>query len=362
MPLIHKKKIGLIGPLPPPSGGMANQLKQLEKLLESEGVDVFVVQVNAPYKPAFIQKIKGARAVFRFFSYLINLWKAAGKVDIFHIFANSGLSWFLYASPAIHIAKFRRTPVIVNYRGGEAESFFKKYFTWVRWSLKFSDLVIVPSGFLRSVFKKWNYKAEVVPNIINLEKFTPANKELDSTKPVIIVPRNLEPIYDNIAALKAFRHFINEFPDAEMIVAGSGPELKMLQNFAESEGIDRKVNFTGKVDNEKRVELYQSADITLNPSLADNMPNSILESLASGVPVVTTDVGGIPYLVGNEVTSLFVKPGDYIGMSAAMKRLIKDKELRSKLISNGSELVKQFTWDNVKNILFDNYAKVDNWQ
>jgi glycosyltransferase involved in cell wall biosynthesis len=356
----NNKKIALVGPLPPPSGGMANQLKQLKNLLESEGVDVFVVQVNAPYKPAFIQKIKGVRAVFRFFPFLISLWKVAGNVDIFHIFANSGLSWFLFAAPAIHIAKIRRTPVIVNYRGGEAESFFKKYFTWVRWSLKFTDLVIVPSGFLRSVFKKWSCKAEVVPNIINLEKFTPANKELDSTKPVIIVPRNLEPIYDNTAALKAFRHFISEYPDAEMIVTGSGPELKMLQNLAVSEGIDSKVKFTGKVDNERMVELYQSADITLNPSLADNMPNSILESLASGVPVVTTDVGGIPYLVGNEVTSLFVKPGDYIGMSAALTRLMRDKKLRSKLISNGSELVKQFTWDNVKNILFDYYAKVDN--
>jgi glycosyltransferase involved in cell wall biosynthesis len=201
-----------------------------------------------------------------------------------------------------------------------------------------------------------------VPNIINLKKFTPANKELDSTKPVIIVPRNLEPIYDNTSALKAFRHFICEYPDAEMIVAGSGPELKMLQNLAVSEGIESKVKFTGKVDNEKMVELYQSVDITLNPSLADNMPNSILESLASGVPVVTTNVGGIPYLVQNEVTSLYVKPGDYIGMSVAMTRLMRDKKLRSTLILNGSELVKQFTWDNVKNILFDNYAKVDNWQ
>ena len=175
----------------------------------------------------------------------------------------------------------------------------------------------------------------------------------------MIVARNLEPIYDNTTALKAFCHFVDDYPDAELIVAGSGPELKMLQNLALSEGIDSKVKFTGKVDNERMVELYQSADITLNPSLADNMPNSILESLASGVPVVTTDVGGIPYLVENEVSALFVKPGDYVGMTAAMTRLIRDENLRSKLIYNGNELVKQFTWGNVKSILFDCYTKIN---
>lgn len=355
----RKKKIGLVGPLPPPFGGMANQLQQLQKLLQKEGVGAYVVQVNKPYKPLFIEKIRGLRALLRFFPYVANLWKTAGKVDIFHIFANSGLSWFLYAAPAIHIAKFRKKRAIVNYRGGEAETFFKKYFPFVRWSLHYADSLIVPSGYLQSVFKKYNWNSQVVPNIINLQKFKPAISQNDfKEKPVILVARNLEPIYDNLTALMSFRHFRREFPDAQMIVAGSGPEAELLKDFAATENISEHVRFTGKVDSQKMAELYQIASITLNPSLADNMPNSILESLASGVPVVTTNVGGIPYLVKDNVTALFVKPGDYEGMSHAMARLVRDEKLRRETIRNGIDLVKQFTWDNVKSILFECYENV----
>ncbi len=323
MPNMRKIKLGLIGPLPPPYGGMANQLVQLCNLLEKEGLEVSVVQANAPCKPAFLRNVKGIRALFRLFPYLFKLWSVAGTVDLFHVFANSGLSWFLFAAPAIHIARVRKTPVIVNYRGGEAETFFDKYFTLVRLTLKFSDLVIVPSAFLQSVFSKYKWNAEIVPNIVNLERFKPADRKLDRNRPKILVARNLEPLYDNLTALKAFHHLIGAYPAAEMVVAGSGPELKILQDFADSAGIADRVRFTGRVENEKMAALYQQADITLNPSLADNMPNSILESLASGVPVVTTDVGGIPYLVRDNITSLFVKPGDHAGMCAAMSRLLR---------------------------------------
>ena len=82
--------MGLVGPLPPPSGGMANQTRQLARLLEQAGVAVEIVQTNAPYRPQWVGSLRGVRAVFRLVPFLRNLWHAAGRVQLFHVMANSG--------------------------------------------------------------------------------------------------------------------------------------------------------------------------------------------------------------------------------------------------------------------------------
>ena len=100
-------RIALVGPLPPPAGGMANQTRQLAELLRGEGAQVEVVQVNAPYRPAWAEKLKGARALFRLVPYLLRLWQAAGQANLVHVMANSGWSWHLFAAPAVWIATLR---------------------------------------------------------------------------------------------------------------------------------------------------------------------------------------------------------------------------------------------------------------
>ena len=117
-------RVCLVGPLPPPSGGMANQCEQLVRLLAGEGLAVELVQTNAPYRPARVGRIPIVRAFFRLVPYARHVWRAAGRTQVMHILANSGWAWHLIAGPAIFAARRRRVPVIVNYRGGAAEGFF----------------------------------------------------------------------------------------------------------------------------------------------------------------------------------------------------------------------------------------------
>jgi hypothetical protein len=109
--------VGLVGPLPPPAGGMANQTRQLAELLRSAQADVSLVQSNAPYRPAWAGRVPVLRALFRLVPYLLRLWRAAGRSDVLHVMANSGWSWHLFAAPAIWVARWRQVPVVVNYRG-----------------------------------------------------------------------------------------------------------------------------------------------------------------------------------------------------------------------------------------------------
>jgi len=350
---IQEYKIALIGPLPPPSGGMANQTRQLAVLLEKEGVSVELVQVNAPYRPRWIGHIKGLRAVFRLLPYLFHLWRAAGRADLLHVMANSGWSWHLFAAPAVWIAKLRGKAVVVNYRGGEADDFFTRAIAQVQPTLRRVDMIIVPSGFLEKVFANRNFITRIVPNIVDLSRFMPDHtRKRNLAVPHIVVARNLEPLYDNTSALKAFRIVREAIPGARLTIAGSGPERVKLEAMAKQLGMADAVVFAGRLDNERMPELYREADIALNPSLADNMPISVLEALASGVPVVSTNVGGVPFLVEDGKTALLVPPKDPERMAEAMLRVLSDESLRERLVQSGLNHARRYSWDSVRNELF----------
>ncbi|MDP2835153.1 MAG: glycosyltransferase family 4 protein [Pseudomonadota bacterium] len=345
--------VGLIGPLPPPSGGMANQTMQLSRLLGEAGLRVELVRTNAPYAPAWVGRVPLLRAGFRLLPYLWRLWRTAGHCDLFHVMANSGWSWHLFAAPAIWIARARGIPVVVNYRGGEAEQFLRGAAAVVRFSMQRAALLIVPSGFLQQVFARYNMPAKIVPNIIDLEKFHPADHPPAS--PHVVLARNLERLYDIDSGLRAMATLLRGHPRARMSIAGSGPERERLEALAVELGIAAQVCFTGRLDSLEMAALYRDASLSLNTALADNMPNSVLEALACGLPVVSSDVGGVPFLVRHEETALLVRPGDAAAMAAAMARLIEDENLRQKLIRNGRDHVRAFTWARVGAQWLDSY-------
>ncbi len=206
-------RIALVGPLPPPAGGMANQTRQLAELLRQEGAQVEVVQVNAPYRPAWAEKLKGVRALFRLLPYVAHLWQAAGRANLMHVMANSGWSWHLFAAPAIWIGSLRGTPVVVNYQGGEAEPFLRRSSDRVRATMGRAAVLVLPSGFLKDVFARFGMEGRIVSNIIDLSRFRPANPRRTPAAH-IVVARNLEPIYGIDTALRAFARIVAERPDA----------------------------------------------------------------------------------------------------------------------------------------------------
>lgn len=349
-------RIVLVGPLPPPAGGMANQTRQLAELLRGEGASVELVQVNAPYKPAWAGRIKGVRAIFRLLPYLVQLWQASGRADIVHVMANSGWSWHLFAMPAIRLAALRGTPVVVNYRGGEAGPFLAKAADSVRRTLRHSAGLLLPSGFLLDVFARHGMQGRVVPNIIDLVRFRPAEHyPVNPQAPHIMVARNLEPIYGIDVALRAFALVAAKLPAARLSIAGSGPLRESLEQLAASLGVADRVRFTGRLDREQMAALYREADLSLNPSHVDNMPNSVLESLASGVPVVSTDVGGVPFIVEHGRTALLVPANNAESMGAAALQILTDPVCASALRATGLQVVQRYRWEAVRDTLLAAY-------
>jgi glycosyltransferase involved in cell wall biosynthesis len=350
-------RVCVVGPLPPPSGGMANQCEQLLRLLRAEGVRVELVRTNADYRPAWIGRIPVLRALARLLPYLAQLWSACGRADVVHVLANSGWAWHLFAAPAITIARWRGTPLIVNYRGGHADGFFAQAPRHVLRMLGSVALRVTPSGFLVRVFAKHGLTAEVVPNIIDLSRFSPAPPRDFGDAPHLIVTRNLEPIYDIPSAIQVLQQVRQTFPNARLTVAGSGPELERLRALARELGLQDAVGFSGRIDNAAIPALYATADCVVNPSTVDNMPNSILEAFASGVPVVSTDAGGIPDVVTPGVSGLLVPVGDVPAMAHSVLQVLRDRALAGRLRNAGMAEAARYDWPSVRALWFDAYRR-----
>lgn len=352
---LNNFRLGLVGPIPPPYGGMAMQTQQLTRLLEAEGVAVDLFPTNAPYRPAFIAKIPLLRALARLIPFLLGLWRLAGRVDVIHLMANSGWSWQLHSAPTLWLSWLRSTPVIVNYRGGEAQVYFDRSFRWVKPSLKKATATVVPSAYLHTVFERFGETTQIIPNIIDRELFHPqANKTSDTF--TLVITRNLEAIYGIDTAIRAFAQVFAKDPSLRLRIAGSGPEESALRTLTQKLAITDAVSFEGRLDRPGIVALYADADAMLNPSTVDNMPNSVLEALACGLPVISTDVGGVPFIVTHGETALLVPPSDVAAMAQAIEDLKSNPTLHSSLSENGLAQIEQYTWPRVRRQWLDLYA------
>jgi glycosyltransferase involved in cell wall biosynthesis len=350
-------RVCVVGPLPPPSGGMANQCEQLVRLLRADGVPVELVRNNAPYRPAWVSRVPLLRAIFRLLPYIAQLWRAAGRAQVLHVLANSGWAWHLFAAPALLVARLRRTAVIVNYRGGLADTFLARAPAHVLRSLRAATLRVTPSAFLQRVFQRHGIDAEVIPNIVDLGRFAARPARDFGANPHVIVVRNLEPIYDIPTALRAFVQVRERYPQARMTVAGSGPQLSALERLTNELGLDGAVSFPGRIDHAQIPALYAEADCALNPSRVDNMPNSVLEAFASGVPVVSTDAGGVPDIVADGVCGLLVPVGDAPAMAQAVLSLLDDSALSTRLAQAGLREAQRYDWPQVKGLWLAAYRR-----
>ncbi|HET6886444.1 MAG TPA: glycosyltransferase [Candidatus Udaeobacter sp.] len=147
--------------------------------------------------------------------------------------------------------------------------------------------------------------------------------------------------------LRAFALFLRKHPDANLTIAGEGPLLGQLQNLTGELNIDGRVSFTGFMSQEQLREIYYASHIFLHPSQRghdgnqEGIPNSMLEAMASGLPVFATDHGGIPEVIQNGVSGVLVPEGDHEKLAAALLDAAQDSGFLSRIALNGAEIVRK---------------------
>ena len=288
--------------------------------------------------------VRGVRGLIKWIAFLIQCGKIP-RVDIVHIFSASGLNYILFTIPPIIIGRLFGKGIIVNYHGGAAREFFAKFPGLIKWSMRKAHELVVPSGFLKDVFAKLGEDSKIVPNLANVERFHFKQREV--FKPLILSARNLTTVYNVKCAIDALHYVVHEYPAAELFIAGNGPEKQRLIGQAKQLGLEKQVHFLGNVPNEKMPSLYEQCDIFINTSNVDNMPGSILEAYASGLPVVSTNVGGIPYLVDDGVSGLLTNAGDGKGLGCHILKILENPDQGRAMVIKGKEKLQTLGWEQV---------------
>lgn len=334
--------ICLVSELPPPPGGMAVQAEMLTAGLRREGHAVINVPTNPLAHASIWRRIPLLRGMVNLSLFLSRLWPACFKADVVHVFSNSYLSFFLFTFPAVAAGKVMGKRVIIHYHGGSAGAFLKRWFWLARLALETADMIVVPSGFLAAVFLRHHLRTHEVPNILALDNLP--FRVRSSLQPHIVMARHLEPDYNVACGMRAFALLRQSHPHATLTIAGDGSEKVMLTSLCHELGVADGVTFTGNVENAQMKTLYDRADIYLNSSRVDNQPVSILEAFACGLPVVSTAVGGIPYMTRHGEDAMLAPDDDAAQLAAHMAALLRDNALSTRLIHQARQRIQEHSW------------------
>jgi glycosyltransferase involved in cell wall biosynthesis len=289
--------------------------------------------------------VKYLRTLVTSAAYLLQLVRRLPRADVVHIFSASYWSFILAPTPALVLARLLRTPAILNYHSGEAQDHLERWGRTAIPTLRTATRLVVPSEYLRSVFAGFGLKAEVIPNSMELEGFPYRRRE--RLRPIFLSNRNFESHYGVDRVLRAFAAIQERVPDARLLLVGSGSQEAPLRRLARELG-SSGVEFLGPVDPSDMKRIYSEADVFLNASEIDNMPLSVLEAQACGLPVVTSDAGALPQMVRDGETGLLIRGLDPKQLAQQALRLLDDAQLAGRLSEKGRECVEsRFTMERV---------------
>ena len=338
-------RVCLVAPSLSILGGQAVAAQRLlERLRAVPGLEVGFLphdpRTNALLR--MLQRVKYVRTIATSIAYVWSLFRRLPAYDVVHVFSASYWSFLLAPTPAILIGKLLGKKVVVNYRSGEAEDHLR---TWPRTAiptLHRADVVVTPSDYLVDVFSRFGVAAQSIANFVDPDAVR--FRRRTELRPVFLSNRNFQTLYNVPCVLHAFAVIQARLPEARLIVIGDGPERGLVHETARSLGL-RHVEFVGAVRPTEMGRWYDEADVYLNASNIDNMPNSIIEAFACGLPVVTSRAGGIPYVVEHERNGLMVDCRDPDALAASALRLLDDPALAQRLIAEGLRDVNEhYTW------------------
>ena len=303
-----------------------------------------------PGYKGFIYSTKGN--VFKRIFLFIKLFFIGKKYDIFHIHGCS--YWgFLPIVFGVTAGKVLKKKILITYHGGDALKFFSNRPNFTRFFLEKADHLIVLSGYLQSVFYKFAYKVHVIPNIIDNTKTYYVQRSM--LYPRFISTRSLEHFYNIKLVLEAFKKIQKKNAEASLIILGKGSIKEQLLDLVKQESINN-VSFPGYVPSENIFSYLAMSDILINAPVTDNMPVSILEAFSSGVLVISSNVGGIPYMIEHKRNGLLFESGNIDDLTEQIEYALENQDLSKQMVLNAFNDLEKYRWESVKLHILELYS------
>jgi glycosyltransferase involved in cell wall biosynthesis len=323
-------------------GGQSIQANQLLQCLANEpSVRVEFLPVNPQLHSAL--SMKYVRTVITLVLYLARLAANISRADVLHIFTPGYFSFYLAPAPALLLGRLLGKRTILNYHDGRAEDHLA-HWPMARRLMRLATVIVVPSNYLVDVFARFGIGATRIHNIAETDSLP--YRERRRPYPVFLYNRGLAREYNPACTLRAFAIVQQRYAEARLTIAHDGPLRDELERLAAWLGL-RQTRFIGSVSRERMAALYDSADIYLMSPNADNMPLSLLECFATGLPIVSSNAGGIPDMVEDQQTGLLFTPDDHEAMACCALRLLEEPGLATRLARNARAECDKYAWPEI---------------
>ena len=336
-----KPKLLYIGNKLSKYGFNATTIETLGMSLEDEG---YALVYSSNKKNQFIRLI----------SMVLSTFFNAKNVD-FVIIDTYSTSSFWYAFFCSQIARGFKIKYIPILHGGNLPNRLKNNPVLSKMIFANAYSNVAPSKYLQSAFFKCGFDDTIyIPNVLEIEKYK--FKERNSFQPKILWVRAFAAIYNPKMAIDVFNLIKSNYPNASLCMVGPDKDgsLEITKEHAKNLGLE--VIFTGGLAKEKWLELSNGYDIFINTTHIDNTPVSVMEAMAMGLPIVSTNVGGIPFLLENEKDSLLVNDNDVQAMTNSIVRTIENQSETFIRVQNARKKIESFDWNSVKK-LWNNLLK-----
>jgi glycosyltransferase involved in cell wall biosynthesis len=353
----RKRQIVLVAPSFRFLGGVAVQADTLLRRWHSDpDVSAWLVPFDPlPPRPLrWLLKIKYLRTVVTQLTYFPLLIRQLAHADVVHVFSAAHTSFVLAALPAILVARLLRKPVVLNYHSGEGPNHLRRS-RLARTVLAHVNSIVVQSEYLRDVFSTHRLDTVIVPNTIEFDRFR--FKRRWHFAPRLLSTRNLEARYNVACTIRAFRIVKNHHPSATLTLVGFGREEAALRALVHSLKLGGVI-FAGRVGVEEMSRYYDAADVFVQTPNVDNMPLSVLQAFAAGVPVVSTDAGGVPNILRHGQDGLLAPIGNHDAVAAQILKVLADQSLATRLSESAFKHSQQFAWHVVRQRWLDVYEGV----
>jgi glycosyltransferase involved in cell wall biosynthesis len=249
---------------------------------------------------------------------------------------------FYYALVVSQLARCFSIPYIPILHGGNLPKRIQNNPKLSNLIFKNAFINIAPSNYLFSAFQKNSYQVKFIPNAIELKHYT--FKERTSIQPKLLWVRAFQNIYNPQMAVEVLSLLKKYYPTAKLCMVGPDKDRSFakVKKLAQEKGLLNAIEFTGLLTKEAWIAKSKELDIFINTTTIDNTPVSVVEAMALGLPVVSTNVGGLPYLIEDQINGLLVENGAAKEMAHAIIELIENPAKAQQIINNARSLVEKF--------------------
>lgn len=283
--------------------------------------------------------------LWRLLDMLWKVWQYQKTTDT--VLIDTYSTWnFYYAVSAGWLCQMLKQPYICILHGGNLENRLKSSSALSKQLFNNAKHIVAPSLYLKTVFEGYGYQVDYIPNSIKIENYPFISKAVNTVK--LLWVRAFAQIYNPEMAVRVLHSLKEKGLEATLCMVGPDKDgsLYKVKQLAKQLKVD--VIFTGKLSKSEWVKLSKDYNIFINTTNFDNMPVSVIEAMALGLPVVSTNVGGIPFLIEHKKNGLLSPQNDVEAMVGNILKLKNNRDGVESMAKSARQSAENFNWSSVK--------------